>query len=112
VTGVIHDGPTTVLTGAEAVTLSRLLARAIEGQALSSETRALLERIGLLAQLERARAAARLVDPATSVDGWLSTAQAAALAGITVRGMQKRAQHGLVASARRGRRLVIDATSL
>ena len=94
------------------VLLGRLLAPAVRalgpGLALD-ELRSALIAIGNAAEAQRAADAARLV-PAPS--GWLTTAEAARLLGVSERAVIKRIAHGALPALRQGRRWRVDASAL
>jgi excisionase family DNA binding protein len=103
--GAFLDGPSCVL-------LARLLAdvvRALGPGPTLEELRPALTAIGAAAEAQRAADAARL-HPAPS--GWLSTAEAARVLGVTERAVVKRIDAGRLPALKQGRRWRVDASAL
>jgi excisionase family DNA binding protein len=102
---VFLDGPSCVL-------LARLLAPAVRAKGPGSaldELRPALTAIGAAAEAQRASDAARLA-PAPS--GWLTTAEAARVLGVSERAVVKRIDAGALPAQRQGRRWRVDASAL
>jgi excisionase family DNA binding protein len=100
------------LDGNSCILLARVLAPVVramgQGPALDA-LRPALAAIGQAADAERAAAAARLA-PAPS--GWLSTADAARVLGVTRRAVVKRVTAGTLPALRQGRCWRVDASAL
>jgi excisionase family DNA binding protein len=100
------------LDGASCVLLARLLAPAVRqlGAGVElDELRQVLITIGQAAEDQRAADAARLT-PAP--DGWLTSAEAARVLGVSERAITKRCALGRLPALRQGRRWRVDASAL
>jgi excisionase family DNA binding protein len=106
-------GPVAVIDGTSCVALSRYLrvvTPALEASGRLDAIRPALDAIAAAAEAQRAQD--RQAFAAGAMEGWVTVAEAADLAGVSERAIRARLARGSLAGQRRGRSWKVDASEL